>query len=342
MQNRVIFRADGNSNIGLGHIMRCLSLAEILRPSFKCIFVIQTESIALHKLISNYAELVTLSSDAEIDQLREISQLVLPTDLVVLDGYNFSGAYIQFLKQKSMGLILIDDLAQGNFDCALVINHASKEISSYYNLLNKTKLLCGFDFLILRKEFLALAKEQRKITEIETAFICMGGADPSNTTIKVLDACIVTGLFKTINVVVGSAYTNKGELEELIANRKENLVVNCFININANELIKLVVASQVAICPSSTIALEVCCVKSGLLTGRTADNQYYLHQQLLNSRCASSIGDFTVATKQTLVNALLDLANTSKVNKMMENQGKEIDGKSDKRILNAFKTLTSC
>jgi len=43
-KKRIVFRADGNNKIGLGHMIRSLSLASILKDKFKCIFITQNPS----------------------------------------------------------------------------------------------------------------------------------------------------------------------------------------------------------------------------------------------------------------------------------------------------------
>ena len=51
MRRKIIFRADGNSEIGLGHIMRCLALAEMLEGDFDMSFAIQNPDEKIEKLI---------------------------------------------------------------------------------------------------------------------------------------------------------------------------------------------------------------------------------------------------------------------------------------------------
>jgi spore coat polysaccharide biosynthesis predicted glycosyltransferase SpsG len=45
VKRKVIFRADGNESIGMGHFTRTLALVEILKEDFLCLFATQEPSI---------------------------------------------------------------------------------------------------------------------------------------------------------------------------------------------------------------------------------------------------------------------------------------------------------
>jgi spore coat polysaccharide biosynthesis predicted glycosyltransferase SpsG len=44
---RVVFRADGNMTVGLGHVVRCQALAQALQPRFAATFVLRNPVPAL-------------------------------------------------------------------------------------------------------------------------------------------------------------------------------------------------------------------------------------------------------------------------------------------------------
>ena len=57
----IVFRADGNSQIGLGHIMRCLALCEILSQDFFLKFAIQNPSNEVYKILSKNVNILETS-----------------------------------------------------------------------------------------------------------------------------------------------------------------------------------------------------------------------------------------------------------------------------------------
>ena len=60
MSKKILFRADGNNEIGLGHVYRCLAIAERLNGKFECYFAIRQPSIELKNAIESYATLIIL------------------------------------------------------------------------------------------------------------------------------------------------------------------------------------------------------------------------------------------------------------------------------------------
>ena len=76
MERRIIFRADGNSDIGLGHVIRSLALVEMLKDNFECVFAIQEPVNALVRQIEAVcAELIILPLDkTDEHMIRELDE----------------------------------------------------------------------------------------------------------------------------------------------------------------------------------------------------------------------------------------------------------------------------
>lgn len=339
LKNRIVFRADGNSRIGLGHVMRCVALSEMLNSDFECVFIISNPSDSLRSIIKSSGELIALNSLDINDELLELSQILRETDIVVVDGYLFDETYLEVIKTKTHKLVVIDDFAEGYFNSAIVLNHANEFLFNSYKKSKETKILCGFDYLVLRQQFLHQAKVARFVAKVDTAFICMGGADPTNVTIKVLQSCIQVNFIKNIVVVSGAAYPHQNELTTFIEKYKGEVKIVNHVNIDAAMMVNLILDSQICICPASSIALEVCCVKSALLTGMTIDNQKLIHEQLLRTGCADSIGNFNSVTIEEISAKLQSFKSPDLVSQMMHKQFSNIDGKSAGRILDEFKLL---
>ena len=104
-------------------------------------------------------------------------------------------------------------------------------------------------------------------------------------------------------------------------------------------MIELIKMSEIAIAPASSISMEICCVKAGLLTGTVIDNQEAIHTQLMETGCCISQGDFNASSEQNIINHLEKLSSTDQVNAIMQNQFKAIDGLSGERLLTEFKKL---
>ncbi|MHA4846793.1 UDP-2,4-diacetamido-2,4,6-trideoxy-beta-L-altropyranose hydrolase [Flavitalea antarctica] len=339
--NRVLFRADGNSTIGLGHIYRCLGLAEILKDHFHCRFLVCKPGASVRVLIEQHFELDILEKETPEEQLLEIAHKVLPDDIIVLDGYYFDLQYQTIIKLISSALVMLDDKADQQYVADLIINQGDESLRPRYKTGPHTAVLMGFDYTVVRPHFLSAASNTKITEKINSVFICMGGADPFNITVKAVRACIACEFIEAITIVVGSAYQNTIELESITHGAGGMKKITKLSNISAEQMVHHIYHSDIAISSASSIALEVCCVKSGLLTGTVADNQVAILKQLERKGCCVSVNDFNKVSEPDLTEYLQKMNNIELVNTIITNQARVFDGLSGTRLLAAFKALKS-
>jgi UDP-2,4-diacetamido-2,4,6-trideoxy-beta-L-altropyranose hydrolase len=94
-KRRVIFRADGNSRIGLGHVARSLALAHMLRGEFECVFAVQSPTKELKEQILQVCSGIIslpLCLPSEERFVHELAAYISKDEIVVLDGYDFGTA----------------------------------------------------------------------------------------------------------------------------------------------------------------------------------------------------------------------------------------------------------
>lgn len=338
---KIFFRADGDSIIGLGHIVRCIGVIEILKNTFECVFIIKQPADKVKELIAGYCGIKILESSASpAEEVPELINFLGSGNILVIDGYDFDSQYQEKIRSYVEKLVAIDDTASGYFYADVVINHGGSALRHKYKTEKYTKLLLGFPFLLLREPFISAAKKDRTKQKTDTVFICFGGSDPFNITCKVLQACLKCNFIKAIIVITGSVYQDIEELKNIIT--ASPISIKHEQNVTAEKMVELLNISDLAICPSSTVSLEVCCVKAGLLTGIVIDNQAGIHDQLLNNECAVSIGDFNTVTEDNLVEAICKLNDLNTVTTLIDNQFRAIDGLSGQRLLDEFKMMAQC
>ncbi|MBX2875010.1 MAG: UDP-2,4-diacetamido-2,4,6-trideoxy-beta-L-altropyranose hydrolase [Saprospiraceae bacterium] len=328
MKTKVLLRADGHNQMGLGHVVRSLALAKMLEHDFDCQFIVREPSTSLRQLIENEGFALIQLNDQVLPahEAQYIAHHFLRGDeIVVLDGYHFDGAYQKVIKNAAGKLVCIDDIHETHFWSDSIINHTSGISVEDYEKEDYTSLKLGFEYLLLRQPFLDAAKQRgvRKKKESEqTAFICMGGADPSNTTIKALSLCAHRGDITECHVVIGGAYLHHNELNDFC--KKSRLKINIYSNLNADNMVVLMSNCDLAICPPSTVALEYLCTGHHLYLIQTADNQAYLYKYLTENQLAQNWNDFKAGVRKTV--------KTTAINRLF-------DGKSDRRLLKHFRKL---
>ncbi|HMD01136.1 MAG TPA: hypothetical protein VKH37_13330, partial [Ferruginibacter sp.] len=271
--------------------------------------------------------------------LEMLAKRLTKSDVLVVDGYGFDAAYQKKAKTLVKKLVLIDDIADKHYYADLIINHGDPSIRDKYNTESYSKLLLGPDYLMLRKAFLDRSAKQDKIEQIHTAFICMGGADPFCVTAKCVAAALQCAFIKKLIIVTGSAFKGDDELNNLLTSNSGETSISREKDVDAKKMVELIRESQIAICPSSTVSLEICAVGCGLLTGMVADNQINIHEQIVNAGCCKSIGDLKSITVEGLREVIMNFNDVMIINDMLEKQSHFIDGRSGERILKAFKEL---
>jgi spore coat polysaccharide biosynthesis predicted glycosyltransferase SpsG len=58
LKSKLFFRADGNEKIGLGHIVRCLSIIQMLGDRFECLLVVNNVNDKIKNLIKEVCDFV--------------------------------------------------------------------------------------------------------------------------------------------------------------------------------------------------------------------------------------------------------------------------------------------
>jgi len=289
----ILFRADGNSEIGLGHIYRCIGLAQRLKSEFNVFIAIHEPSVPIIQNIQLQATLLQLPKfESYLDEAKYIAKVIVPKhaiQTITLDGYYFDTAYQRVLKElPSLVLISIDDDQPFHYVSDIVINHAGGIKENFFSAEKYTKFFLGESYILLRPEFLYYRTKTKIISEIKNIFICFGGTDLENYTWKILD---ILKFHKelTFNVIIGSSNHKLDKLKKL----EEHNNIILYYDLGPNELAQLMFKSDLGILPSSTISLEAICCKMILITGTTAKNQINIYNGLIEKDTVFGIQDFT-------------------------------------------------
>ncbi len=341
MKPKIVIRADGGTSIGMGHVIRCLALADMLKNDFTIVFAIQMPVESVIKSIHTITETIlhlpitnNYSQDAS-----NFCGFLEETDIVILDGYNFKTDYQKAIKDKGCKLVAIDDLHAWHHVADVIINHAAGVDPAKYSAEKYTQFCLGLDYVLLRKAFLTNSSEEKEVNTIKKVFISMGAADVTNLTQKYTEALIQVNGIEEIHLMLGSINSNLTSIEKLIEKTKVPKIIKHF-DISAEQLVKLLQQCDLAICPASSISLEACATGIALVSGYTAENQKGILKGLASKNVIINWNNLNKISADTIVTSLNELSKHSgKLNQIIENQKSVVDGKSPKRLLDVFKKL---
>ena len=270
MVNRkvAVLRADASSSIGVGHVMRSLSLGEALIDEGFGVELVSFElAPSLQSLATSCGIEVVEPSCAP--RSSEDAQFVLTRNaaIVVVDGYEFSREFFAVLEASSTPFAVIDDNAETNAQSpSAVINqnpHASA--SMYAHLQGEPKMLLGLQYAMVRKEVREVAAMNLPSREGEV-FVAIGGADFLGLTAPIVEALAETGL--QIRVAVGHANTQRAHIQKL-ADQLGNVTL-----IEQQDYASSLASAHVAVLAAGSSLWEACAVGTPSIGLVVADNQF--------------------------------------------------------------------
>lgn len=280
---QVAFRADASLQIGTGHIMRCLTLADALREKgAKCSFVCRPHAGHLLDLIKQrgHAAIALAPADAafsvpadpvhaqwlgsswESDAVQTKAALAsLKPDWLVVDHYALDRRWEQALRSSAKYLMVIDDLADRPHDCEVLLDqNLGREGKDYCGLLSpQTKTFIGPTYALLRPEFAQWREyslKRRAQPKLQHLLITMGGVDKDNATGKVLQALRDCDLPADlhITVVMGSTAPWLAQVHEQSASMPRPTQVLTGVN----NMAELMAKSDLAIGAAGSTSWERC------------------------------------------------------------------------------------
>ncbi|GET24196.1 UDP-2,4-diacetamido-2,4,6-trideoxy-beta-L-altropyranose hydrolase [Prolixibacter sp. NT017] len=325
----IIFRADGNESIGMGHFIRTLALAEMLNQDFHCIFATKTPSqYQIDEIEKVCHKRIDLPTDKT--HFTKFLDLLNGDEIVVLDNYYFTTQYQHEIKNKGCRLVCIDDLHDEHFVADIIINHAEGISSEDYSVEPYSQLLLGYNYALLRKEY--LEEDINLDNKKYSYFLMMGGADPHNLTHHILNILELKETKLPIAVVVGSGYKENSSLSKFCN-------VALFKSITSAQVFRLMLQSQFGILPASTVAIEACAARLPFICGYFINNQSEIYNGIKTSNLAVCIGNYLDINEKKLLTAQRKLSEINTVDTIKINQRTKLDKKSKERFLKVFHSL---
>ncbi|BDU52232.1 UDP-2,4-diacetamido-2,4,6-trideoxy-beta-L-altropyranose hydrolase [Limnohabitans sp. INBF002] len=297
---KFVFRTDASVQIGTGHVMRCLTLANALRrQGADCIFICRAHLGHLLELIREHGhQVVALTALAELplktpdttlhharwlgtdwctdaaDTQQAIGKLAV--DWLVVDHYALDQRWEKAMRSHCQQLMVIDDLADRVHDCDLLLDqNLGRTAEDYKELVHAhTTALIGPRYALLRPEFSSLRETslaRRARPKVKNLLITMGGVDKDNKTTEVLKSLCQCPLPDDCQITVVM-----GPHAPWIANvrmQAELMPWNTRILVNEINMAKLMAESDLAIGAAGSTNWERCCLGLPTLLLSLAENQ---------------------------------------------------------------------
>lgn len=323
----VLIRADASVQIGSGHIMRCLTLADELKKNLARVHFVCRDFLGhMGDQIREYGYQVTMLPPLEepyapeagkfthVDWLSVFCQQDATEtarairgeqyDWVIVDHYGIGYRWHKRLRSFSKKIMVIDDLADRKFDCDLLLDQTyGRDKMAYLPYVPPDcQILTGSQYALLRPYFSKLRQEamaNRKFCKgVKRILVFMGGADLDNVTSQVLLSLAAVNFLEppVIDVVLGRQCPHLAAI--IAVAEKHPFEVNVCSNVS--NIAEMMVAADLAIGAGGTASWERCCLGLPTIVIQTAKNQQKLIQVLAKDGVVEYLGDYFTLTPEKI------------------------------------------
>lgn len=361
---KIVIRADASLQIGTGHVMRCLTLAEALKNQGAEIEFIcraheghlleriaqqgfKTHALLNSKIIAGSEPKVEvrklqgrekiygvkwLGSTQQEDavQCKPILNATKP-DWLIIDHYAIDQRWHSWLKGTYKKLMVIDDLADRKHQCELLLDQTyGRQAKEYTELVpEKCQMLLGSKYALLRPEFAqwrGYSLQRRAKPEFKKLLITMGGVDPDNVTGQILKALKRCSIPQEVEItaVLGATAPHL----ESVKRQAETMPYKTQVKANVSNMAEIMANSDVAIGAAGATTWERCCLGLPSLQIVLADNQKTIAQNLQAQNVVKVLENPTQLCKELSSLAMSLLAFSKKSSSILTGTGAQLVSKA--------------
>jgi UDP-2,4-diacetamido-2,4,6-trideoxy-beta-L-altropyranose hydrolase len=344
---KAAIRVDASTEIGSGHVMRCLTLANTLtKQGFKVVFICKIISGYSYSAIEEQGfQIISIKglitsdfySDAK-STIDAIDSLPYPIDWLIIDHYQIDREWESAVRHSVGRILVVDDLANRLHDCDILLDQNPYcDLTSRYKTLVPSSCLqlLGLDYLMLRSEFISKSNCFIKESEIATnILITMGGTDEKNITSLVLNALSKANIQVplSIRVAVGSGCPHFDIIKKVSNTVKTHQIL---IERQISNISEWMEWSDLAICGGGFTSYELAFMGVPTFVITTSPTQLEAATTLNRLKINQFIGEFKTLSMDDLVeNLIYAIFNSQNRMELSLNAKKKIDGQGVDRVVN--------
>ncbi|MDO8871791.1 MAG: UDP-2,4-diacetamido-2,4,6-trideoxy-beta-L-altropyranose hydrolase [Methanoregula sp.] len=337
----LIIRADASPEIGTGHIMRCLALAEAWQDAGgEVCFVSACDAPLLEvRLKKEGFQILHINQDAgtlgDADEIARIAH-EYGADWIVVDGYHFGAGYQKTIKDSGLSLLFIDDYGHADHYYAdIVLNqNIYADMSFYPKVEPYTRFLLGTKYALIRKEFLKWSGLYHDTPDVaRKILVTLGGSDPDNVTLKVIEAMKtvdVSGL--EVIVVIGGVNPHFDLIHETVKN-----LPNFTLLKNVENMPELMAWADFAISAGGSTCWELLFMGVPSIVVPIAENQRPIVRELQSLNIAKGIDSNELKNPSELVKIFFTLLQSYEMrSEFSKRMVQYIDGNGSSHIISAI------
>lgn len=352
LKYKAVFLAHGGARIGMGHILRCLSLArQFRRESFEVKFIskypegiscIQENGFAVCSIPNTDSACTGFEygTEKELEKdlfyIEGILKKEMPSILIV-DSYLVNCSFFEQIKRYTNKLVYIDDIYAFDYPVDCIINgNITGEHMNYKKVLPEQEFLLGLPFNLIREEFQNLP-ERTAEKYPKSILITTGGADPEHVTLKIIQILSQIPIINDmkLHVVIGAAF-QPSYIQELEESTKKHTKINYYKT--PKSMSELMQKSDFAISAGGSTIYELFACGVIPFAFCYAENQRMLLNLAEEKGCLYQLGGYEELNLETMQDLLEKVYFNYPLRKQMVKKIQSmVDGRGTHRIVEFMK-----
>lgn len=331
---KVLFRVDGYSEIGYGHLVRSLALArEFNKRGNLVYFLAFVDDFCRHMIDRVGVRYIKAGTKAgERQDLECVNNLLssLGIDIFVHDSYFIDSDYERSLKFDGI-IMAIDDNAERQFFCDVLINQNYGAERYNYTVSKKdSKLLLGSKYVMLRPDLITW-KKSRLEKDIKNILVMFGGTDIHGQCLRIANILSrsISDDTLSISVVIPSDHSTNTSLRTLAKKDRRIFIIHDVTNMG-----RLLFEMDLAIVGSGSTIWELLYVGVPVVSLILAENQEPISTMLVEAGYIKSLGWYNVVSDEEITEAIHEFLEDFDMRRELFVKGQQlIDGKGSERIV---------
>lgn len=230
MKGTILFRCDGSHEIGFGHIVRCIALADELRDKHGSgvVFAVLYDNKAMEMILNHGYKVETANPREDQfdygDWFNCIVKKNHPCALILDIRDDLPSNIVSNLRKKGILVVTIDDPTDRRLLADLAFYPPVPQVEKMDWQGFTGQRFIGWEWVILRREFshndenLYKRIKATKKTKIHNILVTMGGSDPKGMTLKTMEALkVIDGQFE-VTIILGPGFAHRDSLNEILGN----------------------------------------------------------------------------------------------------------------------------
>ncbi len=352
----VAIRCDASHDIGTGHVMRCLTLADQLRDKGAVVTfisrdhagnisdVIEKHGFSVHRLPfiaansdkvfeSEYARWLAASVETDAFEtgawLKSRNRSI---DLLVVDHYALGAEWEIAARPLVSRIMVIDDLANRRHDCDLLLdqNRLASSDNCYDGLVPADcRNLIGPGYALLRPEFVRMRAESEQARDSRRLFLFFGGSDPTDETGKAVRALTMLRDYDlTADVVVGQTNPHRAAVEKTCRQ-----MPGMAYHSQVDNMAELMARAGLGLGAGGVTTYERCCLGLPTLITAIAENQIAIGEGADEHGVARYLGRSSEVTAEMIAEAIVPFLSDAAIGVQMAAKARAlVDGYGTQRV----------